>query len=110
MYCPVELHMSTYTRLKVTTLELRVLSWNTMGSTHRGWTEARSKIVLLNMFRGYDIVFLQEVQWVEKGTEEHLTAPAEKLQSEDDDDIDTVTEMLNSAVESWTTLSEYSKR
>ena len=113
MYCPVELHMSIYVHLSqgYNPAELRVvLSWTTMGSTRRGWTEARSKIVLLNIFRGYNIVFLQEVQWVERGTEEHLTAPAEKLQGEDDDDTDTVTGTLKSAVESWTTLSEYSKR
>ena len=77
-----------------------------MGSTRRGWTDTKSKIVLPNIFRGCDIVFLQEVQWVERGTEEHLTAPAEKLQCEDDD---TVTETLKS-VEGWTTHSEYSKR
>ena len=35
---------------------------------------------------------------MERGTEEHLTAPAEKLQGEDDDDTDTVTETLKSAV------------
>ena len=100
-----------------------------MGQGGEGWAEARKAIVLSNI-RGYDIVFLQEVQWVERGTEEHLAAPAgytlvmtrsehekrnlgilynpKKLQCEDGD-TKTVTEMLKS-IEGWTTHPGYSKR
>ena len=76
------------------------------------------------------MVFLQEVQWVERGTEDHLAVLAEcelvmtrsengnrnlcilynpdKLQCEDGD-TKTVTEMLKS-IEGWTTHPGYSKR
>ena len=39
-----------------------------MGDTHRGWTDVR-KLFIKGNINGYDIVFLQEVQWV---NEEHF--------------------------------------
>ena len=96
-----------------------------MGQGGEGWAEARKAIVLSNI-QGYDIVFLQEVQWVERGTKQHLAAPAgyelvmtrsehenrnscilynpEKLHCEDDD-TKTVTEMLKS-IKGWTECSK----
>ena len=55
--------------------EIRALSWNIMGDTGTGWAEARKKIVPDNI-RGYDIVFLQEVQWAESYVKKYLAAPA----------------------------------
>ena len=100
-----------------------------MGQGGEGWAEARNTIVPPNI-RGYDIVLLQEVQWVEKGTKDRLAAPAgcelvmtrsengnrnlcilynpDKLQCKDGD-TKTVTEMLKS-IEGWTTHPGYSKR
>ena len=54
--------------------EIRALSWNIMGDTHEGWATVRSVIVHPNI-QGYDIVFLQEVQWVEDGTKKRLATP-----------------------------------
>ena len=46
-----------------------------MGKSSEGWAEARREIVKANI-QGYEIVFLQEVQWVEKGTKENIARPA----------------------------------
>ena len=46
-----------------------------MGKSSAGWAEARKEIVKANI-QGYEIVFLQEVQWVEKGTKENIARPA----------------------------------
>ena len=43
-----------------------------MGSTKPGWAAARLLIVLCNIL-GHDIVFLQEVQWVERSLQKVLT-------------------------------------
>ena len=103
--------------------ELKVLNWNIMGECYGGWAKARSKIVQHNI-QGYDVVFLQEVQWVEEGTKERLAAGYEvvmessqhnnrntcilynsdRLQHEDDY-TDTVTKTL---LRGWT--EHYSKR
>ena len=61
--------------------EIRALSWNIMGETHKGWAAARMEIVLANIrYQSYDtvdtlydIVFLQEVQWVGKAFQKSLT-------------------------------------
>ena len=54
--------------------EIRALSWNIMGDTHEGWATVRSVIVHPNI-QGYDIVFLQEVQWVEDDTKDRIATP-----------------------------------
>ena len=54
--------------------EIRALSWNIMGKNRKGWAEARSLIVHPNI-QGYDVVFLQEVPWVEKSTKKRLATP-----------------------------------
>ena len=46
-----------------------------MGDTGTGWAAARTEIVLDNI-QGYDIVFLQEVQWAESYIKKYLAAPA----------------------------------
>ena len=46
-----------------------------MGEGGKGWAKARRKIVVPNI-QGYEIVFLQEVQWAEKGTQKYIAGPA----------------------------------
>ena len=54
---------------------VRILTWNIKGDTGRGWAEARKAIIPPNI-QGNDMVFLQEVQWAEKGTKDLLATPA----------------------------------
>ena len=96
-----------------------------MGQGGKGWSAARTEIVQPNI-RGYDMVFLQEVQWVKKGTKDRFAAPAgyevvmkmrkeedrhlcilytlDKLKCEDDD-TKIVTDKLKS-IKDWTKYSE----
>lgn len=53
----------------------RILSWNIMGSTSRGWAHVRKQVVLANI-QHYDIVLLQEVPWAVKGTKKCFATPA----------------------------------
>ena len=61
-------------------VEIEALSWNIMGETHKGWATARKEIVLANIrYQSYDtvdtlydIVILQEVQWVGKAFQNPL--------------------------------------
>ena len=46
-----------------------------MGEGGKGWAEARREIVRNNI-QGYDIVFMQEVQWQEKRTKKDIARPA----------------------------------
>ena len=82
LYCMHALAVNLYFTCTYTCLKghnpdgtIQVLDWNMMGLTHKGLAEARSEIVLANI-QGYDIVFLQEVQWAETGIKGRLATPA----------------------------------
>ena len=62
----------TYLKGGDNTVRLQVLSWNVKGSSLTGWTEARKEIVKHNISKDYDLIFLQEVQWAEKGIRKWL--------------------------------------
>ena len=106
---------------------IRVLSWNIMGSTNRGWARVRKQVVQANI-KGYDMVLLQEVPWVKTGTKKRLADPAgyklvmsesanrhscilynpQKLQCEDDDT--TVIKKSLKSVKDWAVHSEHFNR
>ena len=55
-------------QLNAVPVGIKIFTWNVMGSTREGWTNVR-KLFIKGNINGYDIVFLQEVQWV---NEEHF--------------------------------------
>lgn len=57
--------------------ELKVISWNFMGSMAKGWSAARQEIVKENIRKDYDMMFLQEVPWTEKHLIQYLEIPVQ---------------------------------
>ena len=55
-------------QLNAVPVGIKIFTWNAMGNTRKGWTDVR-KLFIKGNINGYDIVFLQEVQWV---NEEHF--------------------------------------
>ena len=55
-------------QLNAVPVGIKIFTWNVMGSTREGWADVR-KLFIKGNINGYDIVFLQEVQWV---NEEHF--------------------------------------
>ena len=62
--------MTLLPQLNAGPIGLKIFTWNVMGVPHKGWTAVREHFIKGNIDE-YDIVFLQEVQWVK---EEHFTS------------------------------------
>ena len=67
--------MTLLPQLNAVSVGIKIFTWNVMGNTRQGWTDVRKHFIKGNI-NGYDIVFLQEVQWVK---EEHFISENYKL-------------------------------